>query len=189
MLAPMSTPAPNRFAALGRVLALSVVAVLCAVAAIVGWNLGRQTPGSATEESVHSDALTDFRLPALSGGSLGPEDYSGRVLLVEFWATWCSPCHAQAKILATLHDDLNGKDVEFLAVNVGEDEETVLDFVEDRPFPYPVVLDSLGTLADAAQIYALPTVVILDRNGEVVFLEPGVTSRRKLLSVIQDAMT
>ena len=57
----------------------------------------------------------DFRLASLDGGAIGPQDYSGEVVIVELWATWCGPCRLQARFLEELHRELEGKGVRFLA--------------------------------------------------------------------------
>lgn len=169
---------------------LGAVVLLAAVASFLGWQLGRSELATAPNggASDYPLVLKEFRLPSLEGRQLGPGDFSGRVVLVEFWATWCAPCHVQARILASLYEDLRGRDVEFLAVSVGEDEETVRSFVEERPFAYPVLLDEASRVADDAGVYALPTLLILDRRGEVVLLKSGITPRRTLETLVERAL-
>lgn len=116
----------------------------------------------------------EFRLATLDGRELGPQDFEGEVVLVEFWATWCVPCHAQAAVLKPLYEDYRGRGVEFLAVDLGEDEETVRRFVADNPFPYPVLLDPDDELSYELGVAALPTLMVIDRGGEVVYFRPGV---------------
>lgn len=130
----------------------------------------------------------DFRVPALGGGLVGPGDFAGRVVVLDFWATWCVPCRAQAMVLESLYDELQGPDVEFLAVNVGEEEELVRDFVRDRPFTYPVLIDPKDTLMPALGIEMLPTVMVLDRSGRAVFSRPGLSTARELRRVLARAI-
>ena len=129
----------------------------------------------------------DFQLASLDGGTIGPQDYEGDVVLVELWATWCGPCRLQARFLEELHEELDGQGVHFLAVSVGEDEETVREFIEDTPFPYPVLLDPEDTLGQRYQIYGLPTVMIIDRQGNVSFLETGISDTARLKVALKAA--
>lgn len=129
----------------------------------------------------------DFRLASLDGGMVGPADFPGDVLLIEFWATWCGPCKKQAEYLEEVYDDFGGKGVQFLAIDVGEDEETVRRYVERKPFPYPVLLDPHDTVSPRYQVYGLPTVLIVDRQGEITFLETGVSDAATLRLALKAA--
>jgi thiol-disulfide isomerase/thioredoxin len=115
----------------------------------------------------------DFRLTALDGGLVGPPDFAGQVVLVELWATWCGPCRTQAKILEELHGEF--PEVQFLAVDSGEDEATVRRYVESSPFAYPVLLDPDDTVSSRYRINGLPTVMIVDRQGQISYFGTGVT--------------
>lgn len=129
----------------------------------------------------------DFRLASLDGGMVGPADFAGDVVLVEFWATWCAPCRLQAKYLELLHEELGGHGVRFLAIDSGEDEATVREYVERNPFPYPVLLDPEDALSSRYQLYGLPTVMVIDRQGAVSFLETGVSDTGRLRHVLREA--
>ena len=125
-------------------------------------------------------------MAGLDGQRYRLDDFSGRVVLVEFWATWCGPCRLQAEILARLYKEVQSDELEFLAVSLGEPEDVVRDFIHKDPFPYPVLLDPQETLGYALEVYALPTVMIVDGGGQITFLRPGIsdgeTLRRALLA-------
>jgi cytochrome c biogenesis protein CcmG/thiol:disulfide interchange protein DsbE len=129
----------------------------------------------------------DFKLKTLDGRKLGPADFKGQVVVVDFWATWCGPCHVQARILEPIHKDYKGKGVQFLAANVGEDEATVRGFVKDRPFPYPVLLDMESTVSGNLGVVALPTLMVIDKKGKVSFLQAGVVDGPSLRRVLKEA--
>jgi len=141
------------------------------------------------EESDPSDAplAPDFDLVDLDGQRYRLGDFSGRVVLVEFWATWCGPCRLQADILARLYDDVRTDGVEFLAVSLGEPEDVVRKFSRKKPFPYPVLLDPEETLGYALDVYALPTVMILDKGGRISFLRPGISDGETLRRALSAA--
>lgn len=156
--------------------ALGLVALLVLVA-IVGLAAWRALVSGVEEGSVEagSSPAPAFDLAALDGERYRLDDFSGRVVLVEFWATWCGPCRLQAEILDRLYQEVGSEDLEFLAVSLGEPEDVVRDFVHKEPFPYPVLLDPEETLGYALEIYALPTVMIVDGGGQITFLRPGIS--------------
>lgn len=129
----------------------------------------------------------DFRLASLDGPVMGPGDFLGEVVMAEFWATWCGPCRLQARVLEQLHEEMADRGVRFLAIDVGEDEETVRNFVADAPFPYPVLLDPQDSLSMQFQILGLPTVMIINRQGQITFMETGVTPIEKLRRELEAA--
>ena len=123
---------------------------------------------------------------------MGPRDFGGRVVLVDFWATWCVPCHAQARILESLFAEVGGlgenaSAAQFLAVDVGEDEGTVQQFVAENPFSYPVLVDPQDTLSYQLGIVGLPTLMVVDRQGKVVYFDAGVIDGDSLRRILADA--
>ncbi|MCG8459755.1 MAG: TlpA family protein disulfide reductase [Holophagales bacterium] len=128
----------------------------------------------------------DFRLASLDGPALGPLDYLGKVVVIDLWATWCGPCRLQAEHLELLHAEY-GDQVQFLAIDVGEDEETVRRYVERTPFSYPVLLDPHETVQRRFGTNGLPTVIVIDVTGEVSFVNVGVTPPAVLRREIEAA--
>jgi len=149
--------------------------------------------GGGSAGDVAPQPSTDFRLATLDGNrQVGPRDFGGQVVVVDFWATWCVPCHAQARILKSLFTELgdeagDGAGAQFLAVDLGEDEATVRQFVTENPFPYPVLVDPQDTLSYQLGIVGLPTLMVVDRLGKVVYFEAGVLDRDSLRRILADA--
>lgn len=169
----------RRPAVLMTALALSMVLLSCRDAATA---VGAVAPGGKP-----SEASLDFRLKSVDGRKLGPKDFSGQVVVIDFWATWCVPCHVQAKILEPLHRDFKGKGVQFLAANVGEEESTVRSFLKDKPFPYPVLLDPQDKISAQLGVVALPTLMVIDKKGKVAFFHTGVADAATLRKVLARA--
>jgi thiol-disulfide isomerase/thioredoxin len=172
---------PSRVSAPVLVVGLLVVALATALAGF----LWRRISGEPVVEAVS----VDFRLATLDGRRLGPPDFDGQVVLVDFWATWCGPCQIQRMILEPLYRDFQGRGVEFLAVSLGEDPQTVAEFVRDNPYSYPVLVDPEDSLTVELQIYALPTVMVIDRRGKVAFFEPGLADGETLRRILHQALS
>jgi thiol-disulfide isomerase/thioredoxin len=141
---------------------------------------GGGAPGAA-------DSKAAFSLPALDGKELGPPDFDGQVVVVDFWASWCAPCHLQTAILEKLRPDYARHGVQFLAVNSGEDERTVRDYVAGKPFSFPVLLDSDEKVSMKLGVIALPTLMIVDRQGGVSYFRPGIVPERRMRELLHAA--
>ncbi len=150
------------------------------------WAGSCSAPGAQHETEV--ELAPDFELAALGGGRVDSASYRGKVLLLEFWATWCMPCVVQARILEPLHRDFEARGVEFLAINLGEDATTVAAYVERSPFPYEVLLDPQDSLTALMNIYALPTVMIVDRSGRVAYRQHGLSSGETLRRALEETV-
>jgi thiol-disulfide isomerase/thioredoxin len=133
------------------------------------------------------DPLPEFRLASIAGGELGSRELAGKVVVYDFWATWCGPCHLQAEILHEMYPDHRGDDVEFVAISVGEPEEIVREFLAEKPYPYPVLVDPEDSMSTRLRILGLPTLIVADRDGRVVFRSTGISDRRTIEKALERA--
>ncbi len=112
-------------------------------------------------------------LPDLAGSAVDLASRRGRVVLVNFWATWCPPCVEEIPSLNRLHERLAPRGFEVLAVDVGESWEQVQDFLRERPVQFPVLLDTTGEAFKRWKAYAFPTSLLLDRQHRVRYAVYG----------------
>ena len=179
---PKTVHSKTRGAATSAVLLVVGLLLLIAGGLLVWKTL--QTGAGETPEQQGGPPAPDFDLPDLDGGRVRLADYSGRVVLVDFWATWCGPCRLQAQILEELYKEVQGPSVEFLAISLGEPDDIVREFVEKSPFPYPVAIDTEEVLGVSLQVYALPTVMVIDTQGRITYLRPGLSDAETLRQVL-----
>lgn len=130
----------------------------------------------APEAPQHSELLRPYpgeraapmlQLPSLRGGPVNLADLRGKVILVNFWATWCPPCVAEIPSLQRLYRHLQDRGLEILAVDVGESTQTMEAFLKDKPVEFPVLMDSDGEALRRWGIYAFPTTLVLDREHRI----------------------
>jgi len=128
--------------------------------------------GPAGAQEVELPAWTggptpSLALPDLDGRLQDLAHYRGKVLVVNFWATWCAPCREELPSLERLRDALRGRPFEVLAVNVAEGESRVKRFLADVPLRLPVLLDRNGEAQRAWRVRGLPATFLLDREGAI----------------------
>ena len=169
----------TRGLAIGLLLALGLAAALF----VVLFGVAVAPPDVSELDPI----LTSFQLDTLDGSRLGPPDLRGDVVVVDIWASWCKPCDVQAQILDGLHEEYADQGVSFLALNTGEDLETVLKHVEERPFAYPVLLDPEEEVMRGAELAALPTLLVLNPLGEVSYISVGLTGASVVKGAIEKA--
>jgi thiol-disulfide isomerase/thioredoxin len=113
------------------------------------------------------------------------------VVLLNVWATWCGPCRFEIPELQALHDRYKPQKFEVIGVSVDESgPEAVKTFVTDMKMTYPIVLDAEGKLANVLQTSVLPTTVLLDRNGKIVWKRLGMIEKndQELVKAIEAAL-
>lgn len=119
---------------------------------------------------------TDFKLLNMNDQQVSLSKLRGKVVLINFWATWCPPCRREMPSLQRLWLQHGGKtDLRIVAVNIGENAETVLDFMgtlEASP-TFPIVFDKDSSVLRHWPIKGLPTTFLLDRKGRVVYRAIG----------------
>jgi cytochrome c biogenesis protein CcmG/thiol:disulfide interchange protein DsbE len=170
----------NRPAARSRRLALACTLVFSVAAATCGW-------GDPGVDASARAPMPDFALASAAGEPVSQAAFRGRVVLYEFWATWCTPCHVQVEILKSLYPRAQAAGVEFVAIATGEPPEIVRDYLAKSPYPYPSLLDPEEKLSTALEVLGLPTLVVVDREGRVAWRQTGLTDEETILDALSAA--
>jgi thiol-disulfide isomerase/thioredoxin len=117
---------------------------------------------------------TDFTLEGLEkGASVRLADYAGKVVMLDFWASWCAPCRYEMPVLQELYDRYKDEGLALIAVNVGEDRDTAARFVTSYGFTFPVALDPKRSVESVYATRGLPTLIIIDRQGVIQHVHVG----------------
>ena len=114
-----------------------------------------------------------WRLPGIGGEPRGPEDYKGRVVLLNFWASWCPPCRDEFPSLERLQNKIGGKDFTVLAVSVSDSAEGIARFLQGRTPPFDILMDDDGKVSTAFRARGVPVTYLLDRAGRLVAGKTG----------------
>ncbi|HEY7142307.1 MAG TPA: TlpA disulfide reductase family protein [Methylomirabilota bacterium] len=118
--------------------------------------------------SAEPTLAADLELLDLSGRSVRLHDLRGRVVLLNFWATWCAPCREEMPALETLGRELGPRGLAVVGVNFKESKAQVEAFIREHKLAFAMLLDSQGRVAERYQVFALPVTYLVDRRGMVV---------------------
>lgn len=153
-------------------------------------NDGNNESGAKDEERIKS---IDFTLTDQYGKTHKLSDYEGKVVFLNFWATWCPPCKEEMPHIEQLYKDYkkNNEDVVILGVaspNLGREgsREHVINFLKEEGYTFPVELDEDGALAYQYGINAFPTTFIIDKEGYVTQYIPGAMDKETMASFIEN---
>jgi peroxiredoxin len=138
--------------------------------------LHRQPSGSVHElgNIKVGELAPDFSLQDLSNHPVALSSYRGqKVVIMDFWATWCGPCRMSMPGLQDLQDKFKDRGLEVLSVNQGETADQVRNFIERKKYSFHVVLDSDAAVGSKYGIRAIPTLVAVDKEGVVRWLRVG----------------
>ena len=160
------------------------------------------TDTSAKEQKEEKEPMPaiNFTLNDQYGKKHSLSDYKGKVVFLNFWATWCPPCKMEMPDIEALYKEygLNKEQVVFLGVanpksatftNTREtDKKGVIKFLEDNKYTFPVVFDEDGKIYEQYNISALPTTFLIDKNGNIYGYAPGMLSKDVMESAIEQAL-
>jgi cytochrome c biogenesis protein CcmG/thiol:disulfide interchange protein DsbE len=137
-----------------------------------GVNAGKTAPG--------------FVLPAYQGGkSVSLAEYKGKVVLVNFWATWCPPCRQEVPDFVKVQQDLRPKGFEIVGISLDDGPEPVVGFVKEQGVNYAVAMGNSEVAQQYGGVRAIPTSFLLDREGKVVQQFQGAIDAETLRQAIQ----
>ncbi|MCP4407577.1 MAG: TlpA family protein disulfide reductase [Gammaproteobacteria bacterium] len=132
-----------------------------------------QRPGEGLTPLPNKPQAPDFVLTDFDGNTHRLSDYRGKVLIVNFWATWCPPCREEMPSMQRAWEKLQQQNILMLAINVGEDEDTIFQFTANYPVDFPLLMDLDSKVVSAWPVRGLPTTFVVDPQGRLVYRAIG----------------
>ncbi len=160
-----------------KLIAMAAVAIpLIALFAILGVALGRSggVPAGIAinsafgEVDVDPDMARDFVVTTFDGEELRLSDLRGQVVMLDFWASWCSPCRQEAPVLSAAYADYKAQGVEFLGVAIWDIESEAKRFALESGAAYPMGVDTKGNIAIDYGLTGIPEKYFIDAEGRIV---------------------
>ncbi|MEU9997889.1 TlpA family protein disulfide reductase [Streptomyces sp. NPDC048370] len=157
-----------------------------------GTNFVTNTGGISTVAKGERTAPNQIAGETLEGEKLDVADLKGKVVVLNAWGSWCGPCRAEASHFAKVANDLKGKGVEFVGLNTRDfNKQQAITFEEDYKVPYPSLYDPAGKVIlngfpkGTLNLQAIPSTVVLDKDGKVAARALMALDEKKLRSMIE----
>ena len=178
----------------------AVAVVLLAVGLILGFAGGNGQASDVTYldgstsawmyKAGHRPLVPDFTGRTLTGASLRLASYHGKVVVLNFWGSWCPPCRSEAPTLAVLSEQYRSRGVSFVGDDVGDTPVNALAFTRDIGITYPSVNDPGYQIAQligkVVLVNVTPTTLVIDRTGHLAGVVYGGTTYSELNTMLQD---
>ena len=153
---------------------LVLIFPLVAFPAALVWGMGARVP------AVGMPAV-DFSLPDLAGQKQKLSQYRGKVVLLNFWATWCKPCTTEMPAMQTSYDRLRDKGLVVLAINELEDTPKVVEHIRAYGHTFPVLMDADNRVANLYGVVGLPVSVFIDETGTIQeYIKGGLLTEQRI---------
>lgn len=200
-----------------------ILLIIIGVMTFTGWmngissyfNVVEPTPSNTSDNQVSEEKViekdedestsedipsTDFTLIDQYGENHTLSDYKGKVIFLNFWATWCPPCKREMPHIEELYREYqeNGEDIIILGVanprnkdypnNADVSKEGIISFLRDNEYTFPVVFDEDGTVFSSYHVSAFPTTFMIDANGNISGYIPGMLTKDMMRSIIEETL-
>jgi peroxiredoxin len=155
-----------------------LLVALVGLPAIDGWGMGSRVPVVGME-------VEDFRLTDLDGNQQSLSQYRGKIVLLNFWATWCKPCTTEMPAMQASFDKLRDKGFVVLAINELEDDAKVREHIKTYGHTFPVLMDRDNKVANQFGVFGLPVSVFIDQQGRVQeYIKGGLLTEQMIHDVV-----
>jgi tetratricopeptide (TPR) repeat protein len=130
-------------------------------------------PANLPGNQLIGKAAPEFRLKELKGGEISLSEFKGKVVLLDFWATWCGPCRQEMPDFEKIHRELGAKDVVVLALDANEPQDTVAEYIHKEKYTFPVLLSEGSDVVSRYSVNAFPTTFGIDKTGRIADILQG----------------
>jgi len=157
---------------------IALLVALVGLPAFDGWSMGSRVPAVGMQAE-------DFQLDDLDGKTQRLSQYRGKIVLVNFWATWCKPCKLEMPAMQASFDKLRDKGFVVLAINELEDDAKVREFIKQYGYTFLVLMDRDNKVANQFGVFGIPVTVFVDERGVVQeYIRGQLLTEQKIQEVV-----
>lgn len=149
---------------------------------------GGASQSESQSASSSAVAAPDFTVALPDGSTFTLSEQKGKVVFINFWATWCPYCVKEMPDMQTLYEKYGGDDFEMIAVSSGEKDSTISDFISAKGYTYLIGHDTDGTVASTYGVQSIPATVIVDTEGNVTYAGVGMLDYDTMESLVLEAL-
>ncbi len=129
-----------------------------------------------------------FTLPLFGGGTIRLEDLRGKVVFLNFWASWCPPCRAEARTLEAAWQRYKDREVVFLGIDIQDTEQDARAFLKEFGITYLNARDASGEVAIEYGVWGIPETFFIDRDGRITFKQVGALGMPTIIAKLDEAL-
>ena len=138
------------------------------------------------EVDLSVEPFADFQLTTLDGEVISIADYRGKIVMIDFWSSWCAPCRAEGPVLAETYDKWRDRGVEFIGVAIWDTDDPVQEFIERNGINYVNGIDPSGKISIDFGVSGIPEKFFINPEGEIVKKVVGPNTSRTLDGILTD---
>jgi cytochrome c biogenesis protein CcmG/thiol:disulfide interchange protein DsbE len=148
-------------------------------------------PPNYTEATVNPPA-PDFTLPSVDGKKIKLSDYRGKVVIIDFWATWCPPCRRGIPDLISLKEEYGNKGLEVIGISLDAitrgTQAKVVPFIKNYGINYPIVTGNMDVVQRFGGIRSIPTTFIVSKDGKILAHYTGLAPKQTIETVVKNGL-
>jgi thiol-disulfide isomerase/thioredoxin len=154
-------------------------------------DVGRAAPAFRTRVVANAEPLVELNVapgaPSLPPATISLADLKGHAVLLDFWATWCGPCKAEAPIVDRVATRFKSRGLVVIGVNT-DDGDLASSWAHDHHLGYPIAFDADNSASRAYGVEVLPTLVVISKEGKIIAQRTGVTPSDELERLVNEAL-
>jgi len=148
--------------------------------------------GKGKKSELEGGQAPDFALPVINDKFARPtlhlSDLDGKVVILDFWASWCGPCRAQGPIVERVASKYQAQGVTLVGIATSDRRQNAEAYARANPSSFPALFDEDENVARAYNAFGLPTLAVLDKRGKIVALRSGLMREGQLSALVEAAL-